>query len=121
MKKGLLLIFFGMLLTSCNPIKTINSWFNKVDYELEKQNDSQRYNKKKQVEDTARAMISSYESDILTYLTMLKENKQIALQAKIRANNTAVQYNEYILKNNYLWKENIPEDIKTKLEIIQEE
>lgn len=121
MKKALILLTLGLLVTSCNPFKGINGWLNKVDYELEKQNDSLNYKRKKQVEDTARAMISSYESDRLTYLTILKENKQIALQAKIRANNTAVQYNEYILKNNYIWKENIPEDIKMKLEIIQEE
>lgn len=121
MKKALILTTLVLFLTACNPFKGINSWFNKVDYELEKRNDEQRYDRRKQVEDTARAMISSYESDKLTYLTTLKENKEIALQAKIRANNTAVQYNEYILKNNYLWKENVPLDIKAELEIIKEE
>lgn len=121
MKKALILLTLGLLATSCNPFKGINGWLNNVDYELEKQNDSLNYKRKKQVEDTARSMIASYESDKMTYLTLLSENREIALQAKIRANNTAVQYNEYILKNNYLWKENIPEDIKMKLEIIQEE
>lgn len=119
MKRVIILIFCGLLLTACNPFKGINGWFNRVDYELEKQNDEQRYDRLKRVEDTARSMIVSYESDKQTYLTYLNENKEISLQAKIRANNTAIQYNEFILKNNYLWKDNIPEDIRNRLEIIE--
>ena len=49
---------------------------------------------------------------------MKDDNKEIALQAKIRANNTAIQYNQFILKNSYLWKNNIPQDIKNELERI---
>lgn len=104
---------------SCNPFKGINGGVNKIDYELEKQNDSQRYERRKQVEDTARAMIASYKSDRQTYLTMKDVNKEISLQAKIRANSTAISYNEYILKNSFLWADNVPSDIKSKLEIIE--
>jgi hypothetical protein len=48
-----------------------------------------------------------------------EEEQEWAKQAKIRANKTAIQYNEYILKNNYVWKDNIPDDIDSELEIIK--
>lgn len=42
-----------------------------------------------------------------------------AAQAKMRANKTASSYNNYILQNNFVWKNNIPEDIRTTLDIIE--
>lgn len=42
-----------------------------------------------------------------------------AAQAKMRANKTASSYNNYILQNNFIWKNNIPEDIRTTLNIIE--
>lgn len=118
MKKVLIMLVL-ISAVSCNPFTPINGLFNKIDYELEKQNDSQRYERRKQVEDTARAMVASYESDKQTYLSMKEVNKEVSLQAKIRANSTAISYNEYILKNSFLWADNIPADIRNKLEIIE--
>lgn len=118
MKKVLIMLVL-ISAVSCNPFTPINGLFNKIDYELEKQNDSQRYEHRKQVEDTARSMVASYESDKQTYITMKDVNKEVSLQAKIRANSTAISYNEYMLKNSFLWADNIPADIKTKLEIIE--
>lgn len=117
--KKILITLALLSVASCNPFKGINRAMNKIDYELEKQNDSQRYERRKQVEDTARAMIASYKSDRQTYLTMKDVNKEISLQAKVRANSTAISYNEYILKNSFLWADNVPSDIKSKLEIIE--
>lgn len=37
----------------------------------------------------------------------------------MRANRTAANYNNYILKNSYVWSNNIPEDILSELEIIK--
>ena len=93
-------------------------------FETMKQTDNQtNYKVKKQVEDTARAMIVSYNSDKNRYEQYkdgdTAEKKGWAEQAKIRANNTAFQYNDYILKNNYVWKDNVPEDIKSELEVIE--
>ena len=119
MKKLLILTIYCIFIVSCNPFKGINGLINKFDYELEKQNDNQRYDRLKRVEDTARAMISSYESDKQIYLVYLKNNEEIALQAKTRANSTAIKYNEYILKNSYRWQNNVPFDIKNKLELIE--
>lgn len=119
MRKFILSIIVVFSVVSCNPFTAINGLFNKIDYELEKQNDSQRYERRKQVEDTARSMIASYESDKQTYITMKDVNKEVSLQAKIRANSTTISYNEYILKNSFLWADNVPSDIKSKLEIIE--
>lgn len=119
MKKFILSIIVAFSVVSCNPFTPINGLFNKIDYELEKQNDSQRYERRKQVEDTARSMIASYESDKQIYLSMKEVNKEVSLQAKIRANSTAISYNEYMLKNSFLWADNIPADIRNKLEIIE--
>ena len=67
-------------------------------------------------------MIASYKTDKATYemyKTSDNEEKQSwAEQAKMRANKTANTYNEYILKNSFVFEGNIPQDIETKLMII---
>ena len=82
-----------------------------------------RYETLKKVEDTCRAMISSYESDVLTWKQYKDSESEIertwAAQAKMRANKTASSYNNYILQNNFVWKDNIPEDIRSTLDIIE--
>lgn len=37
----------------------------------------------------------------------------------MRANRTANSYNEYILKNSYVWEDNIPSDIDYSLPIVE--
>ncbi len=48
-----------------------------------------------------------------------KEKQSWAEQAKMRANKTASSYNNYILKNSYVWKNNVPADIYLELQIIE--
>ena len=100
-------------------VKLIKSW----GHDLQVAADEVDYNTKKQVEDTARSMIASYKSDVLTYEAYInsddEEEQSWAKQAKIRANTTATSYNEYYLKNNYVWKENIPDDIYHTLETLE--
>lgn len=109
-----LLIFF--LATPVGK-RIINEW----DYSLKK-TDEQDYENQKQVEDTCRAMIASYQSDKLIYEqykdSEIAEERSWANNAKIRANQTATSYNTYILKNSFVWKDNVPWDIKQMLEII---
>ena len=85
--------------------------------------DQTRYETLKKVEDTCRAMISSYESDVLTWKQYKDSESEVertwAAQAKMRANKTASSYNNYILQNNFVWEDNIPEDIRTTLDIIE--
>lgn len=96
---------------------------NSYESNLKKADDKSNYDKLKKVENTCRAMISSYESDKMVYEQYKNSDNEEKLswgeQAKMRANKTASTYNNYILKNEYLWKDNVPEDIKEKLEIIE--
>lgn len=98
---------------------TWNNWFHKV----QKVDDNTNYKTLKKVEDTCRAMISSYEADKLTYEQYKNsdnaEEQSWAKQAKMRANKTASSYNNYILENSYIWADNVPKDIKMQLPYIE--
>ena len=93
-----------------------NSWFHKV----QEADDLTNYDTLKKVEDTCRAMISSYEADRLTYEQYNNtDNQEWADQAKMRANKTAATYNTYLFENKYVWKNNIPADIKAELPYLE--
>ena len=98
------------------------SVWNSYTHSLEKADENQ-YETKKQVEDTARSMIASYKTDVATYEQYKdsdnEEKQSWAEQAKMRANRTANSYNEYILKNSYVWEDNIPSDIDYSLPIVE--
>lgn len=109
-------IFFGATPTG----KAVwNNWF----HEVQKVDDETNYKTRKKVEDTCRSMIASYNADKLTYEQYKdsdnEEKQSWAEQAKMRANKTASSYNEYILKNSYVWEENVPSDIYMKLIYIE--
>ena len=97
---------------------------NKWAYDMQKADDATNYDTLKQVEDTCRAMIASYEADKLTYEQYRNsdgpEQRSWAAQAIMRANKTAITYNEYILKNSFVWAGNVPNDIRTELDVILE-
>ncbi len=108
-------VFFGATTTG----RTIwNNW----RYKLEKV-DEKTYENQKEVEDTCRAMIASYKNDKLIYEqykdSEIAEEKSWANNAKIRANQTANTYNNYVLKNSYVWRDNVPNDIYMTLNIIE--
>ena len=48
-----------------------------------------------------------------------EEKQSWAEQAKMRANKTANVFNEYMLKNSYVFEGNIPNDINYQLELIK--
>lgn len=113
-------LIFSIMFFAATPSgrKTWNNWF----HEVQVADDETDYETRKKVEDTCRAMIASYTKDKLTYEQYKdsdnEEKQSWAEQAKMRANATASTYNEYIIKNSYVWKNNIPADIYTKLEYI---
>lgn len=116
------LIVIGLILFfTITP--TGRSIWNKNMYEVQKADDATRYETRKQVEDTCRAMMSSYASDKLTWEQYKDSNnsekQSWAEQAKMRANKTAASYNEYVLKNSFVWDGNVPKDISEKLDYIQ--
>lgn len=98
------------------------SIWNTYTHSMQKADENQ-YETRKKVEDTARSMIASYKSDVATYDQYKdsdnEEKQSWAEQAKMRANRTANSYNEYILKNSYVWEDNIPSDIDYSLPIIE--
>ena len=96
---------------------------NSYDNMMKKVDDSTTYEIRKKVEDTARASIASYKTDKSTY-EMYKdsddaEKRSWAENAKMRANKTANIFNEYMLKNSYVFEGNIPSDINFQLELIK--
>ena len=115
-----LLMVLCVSLTGCaSVVGAYNEW----RHEIQQVDDATRYQTRKQVEDTCRATIVSYESDRLTWEqykdSESAEQRSWADAAKIRANKAAVTYNEYILKNGYVFDGNIPESILKELPIIE--
>ena len=96
----------------------LNNYF----YNLKQTDNATNYKVIKQVEDTCRAMIASYNSDKLVYEQYKDSDNEEKLswaeQAKMRANKTAATYNEYILKNAHVWDGNVPEDISSQLQYL---
>lgn len=114
-------LLIGILFVVWNPVG--RGIWNANQYAVRKMDDATRYSTRKKVEDTCRAMIASYTSDKLRYeqyaASDSAEQRGWGEQAKMRANQTASTYNNYILKNSYVFKGNIPSDIKAELEYIQ--
>lgn len=102
----------------------ITGTLNQKNYEVQKVNEKTSYKLKKEVEDTARSMVASYKKDKLSYEQYKNsddpEHKSWAESYKQRANSTAIKYNEYILKNSYVWDGNIPEEISYELEVVDD-
>lgn len=118
---GGLLAFALIFFFVANPLGVMswNSWFGLV----QRADDATNYETLKQVEDTCRSMIASYEADRLTYEQYKNseddEQQSWAEQAKMRANRTASTYNNYILENSYVWSGNVPNDIDSELDYLE--
>lgn len=96
---------------------------NRYNFAVQKADDATNYKTLKEVEDTCRAMIASYEADKLIFEQYRRSENEDAWewaeQAKMRANRTAAQYNEYIRKNSFVWADNVPDDIDERLEYVE--
>lgn len=124
MKKILIALVVVITIVGVSAFGVVGGWFdtwftNKVEFVDKKIDDATNYETKKKVEDTCRAMISSYNSDKLTYEqykdSKNEEKQSWAEQAKMRANKTASTYNNYILENSFVWENNVPDDIQREL------
>jgi hypothetical protein len=116
-----ILILCGCLFMGCTATgrEMWNNWW----YDVKVADDNTNYETLKKVEDTCRSFIASYNSDKLIYEQNKdsedKELRNYAENAKMRANTTASNYNNYILKNEYIWKGNVPSDIAYQLPYIE--
>lgn len=128
MKKFLIAIGVIVLVILLSVVSVFLGWFNtwktnKIEYVDQKIEDATSYETRKTVEDSCRAMVASYEADKLTWEqyngSENSEQQSWADQAKMRANRTASNYNNYILKNSYVWDGNIPSDILEELPVIE--
>lgn len=128
-KKAIVLISIAVVLTISIicffRLTTVGrSIIDRWSYSLQKTDDRTLYEKRKEVEDTCRSMIASYNSDKMTYQQYKDidnaEKQSWAEQAKMRANKTASSYNEFVLKNSFVWKDNVPDDIFMNLPYITE-
>ena len=96
---------------------------NSYGFAVQKVDDATSYQTRKKVEDTCRAMIANYEADRISY-EQYKDNPDPekqgwAEQAKMRANRTAASYNEYYLKNSFVWSGAVPSDIRCSLPYLE--
>ena len=96
---------------------------NGYGYAVQKVDDATSYQTRKKVEDTCRAMIANYEADRISYEQYKQsddaEKQGWAEQAKMRANRTAASYNEYYLKNSFVWSGAVPSDIRGSLPYLE--
>ena len=131
MKRGFTLValmiviaIIGILFVSFFPAvyrytSSGRGFWNRHMYSVQKTDDATRYETMRTVEDTCRAMQASYQADVATYEMYARSGKtEWAQQVAIRANRTAASYNEYVLKNSFVWAGNVPADIKAELPLV---
>ena len=113
----------GVIIVAAALVLGLTGGLNRFFYRVQKIDDATNYKTIKAVEDNCRAMMANYTKDCLTWQqykdSTVEEQIGWANQAKMRANSTAAQYNEYILKNSFVWQDNIPADIKSRLDYIE--
>ena len=78
------------------------------------------YHSKETVEENALSLIDLYRENFIIFSENKSINKDIAENARIRANSTAEDYNKYIQSNSYLWEDNkLPDGIVVHLPTIE--
>lgn len=119
MKLGIALGIVLAFLATPAGVVLLNSYSSN----MQRADDVTNYKTKKEVEDSCRALMVSYQNDRLIWEQYKDSEKPEevtwANSAKMRANKAAVTYNEYFLKNRYVFRDNIPEDLKEELEILK--
>ena len=118
------ILILCLVVAGCTAFGFVRHYIdNKIEFAHNKIDEATSYELKKEVEDACRAMISSYEADCMAYNqykdSTSSEQKSWADQAKMRANRTASNYNNYILKNSFVWKGNVPADIREALDVLE--
>ena len=115
---GVLVALLGIVFIPSN-----RAAFNLYRNEMKRTDDRTTYEARKRVEDEARSLVASYNNDKLRYeqykTSTDKTHLEWAEQAKMRANQAATTFNEFVLKNSYVFEGNIPADINIQLPILE--
>lgn len=120
---GILSVLLLVVIIFFTMTSTGRGLFNTYQFGLQKMDDRTQYESLKRVEDEARAMMASYQADKIKYeqykTSTVPEQIGWGEQAKMRANQTAATYNNFMLKNSFLFKENLPYDLRYELPILE--
>ena len=102
------------------PMRAI---WNNYRHNLQQVDDATLYRTRRQVEDTARAMQANYVADVLTWEQYKdsdsQEQRGWASNARMRANRTASNFNNFMRENNFVWSYGIPYDIDEDLPFLE--
>lgn len=118
-----LLVIFILSYSFIIPVRRA---VNEYIFQIKTVDEETSYKNRKMVEDTARSMIANYTFATNEYesykvycdVPVDQEKCQRALDSKTSANKTATTYNNYILKNKFVWQDNLPSDIFYELVLI---
>ena len=95
---------------------------NEFRFNLQTIHDQTDYATLRRVEDTARAMIATWEADRLMWEQFrnseYREERNWANGALMRANRTASNFNNFMLENSFVWAFGVPDDIAEPLPIL---
>ena len=93
---------------------------NTINYNKPIETTSNYVHSREAVEENARSLIDLYKSDFAIFAKNKDTNTDVAEEARIRINSTAIFYNKYIQSNSYLWEnDNFPDGILPSLPILK--
>lgn len=101
----------------------IHRFFNNWRFGIQEAHDQTDYATLRRVEDTARAMVASFEADRLQWEQFrdsdVQEERNWANGAMMRANRTASSFNNFMRENSFVWAYGIPSDIDFRMEYLR--
>ena len=118
------IIVIAVIITALTYIQPdMIRWRNNLRMRNQVAHDETDYTTLRRVEDTARAMIASYHADRLTWEQYRdsenEEQRGWASNARMRANRTASNFNNFMRENTFVWSFGIPDDIDEELPFIE--
>lgn len=114
------LVLAGLICAVCaTAIPSCRAAWNRYAADLRKVDDATTYETTRSVEDNCRAMQAAYRSDLANARVYAASgHKEWAESLLVRVNRTAATYNEYVRRNNFVWRGNVPSDIDAELPMV---
>ena len=121
------LTILTLLIIGYSFVPSVRTAINEHRLKIKQVDEETSYKNRKSVEDSARALLTNYDSaksEYETYKQFIgtedKAKEQRALDAQTSANMTVAKYNNYLTENQFVFKGNLPNDIPLKLEKVGE-